>query len=133
MRAATISINGKLHNIPSNFVRIGGKIYFDGDVESVKIKNIMRNGKISLVMNSGKPFFDSRGVLIQGRAAAVEDKELGSKVYAALNEKTFAGLRPSYTRYDSKPEKRVRIEIEPEDVFAFHFEKCKAVRGINLR
>lgn len=133
MRAATISINGKLHNIPSNFVRIGGKIYFDGDADSVKIKNILRNGKISLVMNSGKPFFDSRGVLIQGKAGAVEDAELGAKVYSALNEKGFAGLRPSYTRYDSKPEKRVRIEIDPEYIFAFHFEKCKPVRGINLK
>ncbi len=133
MRAATISINGKLHNIPSNFVRIGGKIYFDGDARSVKIKNIKRNGKISLAMNSGKPFFDSRGVLIQGKAKPVEDAELRSKVYDALNEKAFACLRPSYTRYDIGTEKRVRIEIEPERVFAFHFERCKAIRGINLR
>jgi nitroimidazol reductase NimA-like FMN-containing flavoprotein (pyridoxamine 5'-phosphate oxidase superfamily) len=133
MRAATVSINGKLHNIPSNFVRFGEKIYFDGDAASVKIKNIKRNGKIALVWNSGKPFFDSRGVLLQGRARILDDKDLEWKVYDALNEKSFAGLRPSYTFYHRQPFPRVKIEIEPLKMYAFHFEKGKPIRGLNQK
>lgn len=133
MRAATISLKGRLHNIPSNFVRFGEKIYFDGDSQSIKIKNIRRNGKISLVWNSGKPFFDSRGVLLQGKARVLDDKELEWKVYDGLNEKSFAGLRPSYTYYHRQPYPRVKIEIEPEEMYAFHFEKGRALRELNLK
>lgn len=133
MRVATISVNGKLHNIPSNFIRFGEKIYFDADAASVKIKNIKRNGKVSLVWNSGKPFFDSRGVILQGRARVIEDSELQWKVYDAINEKSFAGLRASYTFYHRQPFPRVKIEVEPDKVFAFHFEKGKPLRGMNLK
>ncbi|HKW04677.1 MAG TPA: pyridoxamine 5'-phosphate oxidase family protein [Nitrososphaerales archaeon] len=133
MRVATISLNGKPHNIPSNFIRFGEKIYFDADAASVKIKNIKRNGKVSLVWNSGKPFFDSRGVVVQGIARVIEDPELQWKVYDAINEKSFAGLRASYTFYHRQPFPRVKIEIQPEKVFSFHFEKGKALRGMNLK
>lgn|SRR5487761_930369 len=133
MRAATISINGKLHNIPSNFIRFGDRIYFDADAASVKIKNIKRNGKISIVWNTGKPFFDSRGVVLQGRAKVIEDLDLQWKVYDAINEKSFAGLRSSYTYYHRQPFPRVKIEVEPSRMFAFHFEKGRPLRGLNLK
>ena len=133
MRAATISINGKLHNIPSNFIRFDDRIYFDADAASVKIKNIQRNGKITLVWNSGKPFFDSRGVMMKGKARLIQDPELQWKVYDAINEKSFVGLRSSYTFYHRQPFPRVKIEVEPTELFAFHFEKGKPLRGLNLK
>jgi general stress protein 26 len=133
MRAATISLKGKLHNIPSNFIRIDDRIYFDADAASVKIKNIQRNGKITLVWNSGKPFFDSRGVMMKGKARVLQDKDLEWKVYDAINEKSFAGLRSSYTYYHRQPFPRVKIEIEPLEMYAFHFEKGKEIRGINAK
>jgi len=133
MRAATVSLKGNLHNFPSNFVRMDDKIYFDADEASVKIKNIKRNGKIALVWNSGKPFFDSRGVMMQGRAKILKDEEIIWKVYDAINEKSFAGLRSSYTYYHRQPFPRVKVEVEPTNVFAFHFEKGKPIRGMHMK
>ena len=133
MRAATISINGKLHNIPSNFIRFDDRIYFDADAASVKIKNIQRNGKITLVWNSGKPFFDSSGVMMKGKARLIQDPVLQWNVYDAFNEKRFVGVRSSYTFFHRQPFPRVKIEVEPTELFAFHFEKGKPLRGLNLK
>ena len=124
MHVATISNKGNLHNAPCNFIRINDKIYFDGDETSVKIQNMKENGKVCIVWSSGKPFFDSRGFIMQGRARIVNDPNLEKEVYEAINEKSFAGLRPSYTKYrEQQRYPRVIVEISPVQVFRWHFEK----------
>lgn len=126
-RVATVSKHGHLHNIPSNFVRLGNRIYFDADDGSVKIYNIRHNGKICLVWNTGKPFFDARGVMLEGTARLVTDEKLRGEIYDALNEKAFAGLRPSYTEYERQPFPRVRVEVTPTHIVRWHFERGKPV------
>jgi nitroimidazol reductase NimA-like FMN-containing flavoprotein (pyridoxamine 5'-phosphate oxidase superfamily) len=84
MHVATISNKGNLHNAPCNFIRINDKIYFDGDKTSVKIQNMKGNGKVCIVWSSGKPFFDSRGVIMQGRARIVNDPNLEKEDGRAL-------------------------------------------------
>ncbi|MEM4384367.1 MAG: pyridoxamine 5'-phosphate oxidase family protein [Candidatus Caldarchaeum sp.] len=130
MRFATVSRRGRLHNAPCNFIRIDDRIYFDADEASIKIQNIKWNPNVCLVWNSGKPYFDSRGVIMQGHATIVNDMQLEAAVYEAINEKSFAGLRPSYTQYREKQRyPRVIVEVSPLRTFRWHFERLTPLKN----
>lgn len=72
---STIGRQGYPHSVPIGYFRLGDDIYMGCRDGTQKVKNIMRNPKVSLVLESGTTRHDIKGVMIQGHATVYTDTE----------------------------------------------------------
>jgi nitroimidazol reductase NimA-like FMN-containing flavoprotein (pyridoxamine 5'-phosphate oxidase superfamily) len=56
------------HTVPIGYFRLGDEIYMGCRAGTQKLKNIARNPRVSLLLESGATMRDIRGVMIQGEA-----------------------------------------------------------------
>jgi nitroimidazol reductase NimA-like FMN-containing flavoprotein (pyridoxamine 5'-phosphate oxidase superfamily) len=67
----TIGRDGMPHSIPIGYFRVGAEVYLGCRAGTQKVRNIERNPKISLLLQSGGSMQDIKGVLIQGEASVL--------------------------------------------------------------
>lgn len=72
---STFGPQGYPHSVPIGYFRLGDDIYLGCRAGTQKIKNIERNPKVSLVLESGRTRKDIKGVMIQGEATVYDDPE----------------------------------------------------------
>jgi nitroimidazol reductase NimA-like FMN-containing flavoprotein (pyridoxamine 5'-phosphate oxidase superfamily) len=72
---STIGLHGYPHSVPIGYFRLGDDIYLGCRDGTQKVKNILRNPKVSLVLESGTTRRDIKGVMIQGHATVYNDPE----------------------------------------------------------
>jgi PPOX class probable F420-dependent enzyme len=72
---STVGPNGYPHSVPIGYFRLGDDIYLGCRTGTQKVKNIERNPKVSLVLESGSSRRDIKGVMIQGRATVYTDPD----------------------------------------------------------
>jgi nitroimidazol reductase NimA-like FMN-containing flavoprotein (pyridoxamine 5'-phosphate oxidase superfamily) len=72
---STIGPHGYPHSVPIGYFRIDDDIYLGCRAGTQKVKNIERNPKVSLTLESGSTRQDIKGVLIQGEATVFTDPE----------------------------------------------------------
>lgn len=71
----TISKSGYPHTVPIGYFRIGDEVYIGCRAGTQKLKNIERNPRVSLMLESGSTMQDIKGVCIQGEAEVILDPE----------------------------------------------------------
>lgn len=71
----TIGKDGMPHTVPIGYFRIGDDVYLGGRTGTQRIKNIERNPKVSLLIESGKTMQDIKGLMIQGEADIVSEPD----------------------------------------------------------
>ncbi|MGD9893719.1 MAG: pyridoxamine 5'-phosphate oxidase family protein [Dehalococcoidia bacterium] len=71
----TIGRDGYPHSVPIGYFRQGDEIYMGGRLSTQRAKNIQRNPKVSLQIESGTTMADIKGVLIQGDADLVTEPD----------------------------------------------------------
>lgn len=64
----TISRDGYPHSVPIGYFRSADEVYIGCRAGTQKLKNIERNAKVSLSLESGGTMQDIKGLLIQGDA-----------------------------------------------------------------
>ena len=69
----TIGKNGFPHSVPIGYFRLDDDIYLGGRSGTQRVRNIERNAKVSLLIESGKSMQDIKGLMIQGLADIVSD------------------------------------------------------------
>lgn len=69
----TVGRDGYPHSVPIGYFRQGEEIYMGGRLGTQRAKNILRNPKVSLMVESGTTMSDIKGVLIQGDADLVTE------------------------------------------------------------
>jgi nitroimidazol reductase NimA-like FMN-containing flavoprotein (pyridoxamine 5'-phosphate oxidase superfamily) len=69
----SIGKDGYPHTIPIGFFRIDDDVYVGGRTGTQRLKNIERNPKVSVLVESGTSMQDIKGVLIQGDATAITE------------------------------------------------------------
>ena len=72
---SSIGRDGYPHSVPLGYFRLGEAIYIGCRAGTQKVKNIERNPKVSLVLESGSTMQDIKGVMIQGHATVHSDPE----------------------------------------------------------
>ena len=68
---STIGADGFPHSVPLGYFRDGATIYLGCKDETQKVRNIERNPKVSLCLESGSTMSDIKGVLLRGTATIV--------------------------------------------------------------
>ena len=64
----TIGRDGYPHSVPIGYFRLGDEVYIGCRTGTQKLKNIERNPKVSLLVQSGSSMQDIKGLMIRGDA-----------------------------------------------------------------
>jgi len=72
MVLTSIGADGYPHSVPLGYVRLGREIYLGTRNGTRKVRNIQREPRVSLMVESGSTMSDIKGVLIQGDATVLE-------------------------------------------------------------
>jgi len=67
----TMSASGYPHTVPIGYFRLGDDVYIGCRAGTQKLKNIERNPKVSLMIESGSSMQDIKGLVIQGDATVL--------------------------------------------------------------
>jgi nitroimidazol reductase NimA-like FMN-containing flavoprotein (pyridoxamine 5'-phosphate oxidase superfamily) len=73
MVVTTIGRDGYPHSVPLGYFRMGDDIYIGGRESTARVRNVRRNPKVSLLIESGSSMNDIKGLLIQGDAELITE------------------------------------------------------------
>lgn len=69
----TLGPDGYPHTVPIGYFRLGDEVYLGCRAGTRKTKNIERNPRVSLMLESGRAMNDIKGLLIQGDASVITE------------------------------------------------------------
>ena len=72
---STIGVDGFPHSVPLGYFRDGATIYLGCKDQTQKVRNIERNPKVSLCLESGSTMGDIKGALLRGTATIVRESK----------------------------------------------------------
>ncbi len=123
MRFATYSPDGMPHVSPVWHAYMDGSLYFDTDLESVKVRNVRETGVGAGVVDSGESYSDLKGVMVQGEARVIDDEDEREEVLLHNVDKWFDGDVPDFVRMRNDSVERVSVELEMDHVTTWDFSK----------
>jgi nitroimidazol reductase NimA-like FMN-containing flavoprotein (pyridoxamine 5'-phosphate oxidase superfamily) len=72
---SSIGSDGFPHTVPLGYFRVSTSIYLGCRDNTQKVRNIERNPKVSLSLDSGTTMQDIKGVLLRGDASIIRDDD----------------------------------------------------------
>ncbi len=117
LQLATLSKDGSPHLAPMWFVMVDDQIVFRSFTKSQKIVNLMRDPRLSVLVETGDAYTELRGVMIKGTAKLVTEPDYVLDIYGRLAAR--------YPMVGSEP-----VELTPEALelsFGSHAFKNTAV------
>ncbi|MEE9284935.1 MAG: pyridoxamine 5'-phosphate oxidase family protein [Dehalococcoidia bacterium] len=93
--------NGYPHSTPLWYVYMDGHIVVRGRTGSQKQRNLQRDSRVSVLVESGERWRDLKAVMIRGRAEPVEDEETQARYDRLMDEK----YEPFRERRGSMPDR----------------------------
>ena len=131
---SSIGPGGYPHPMPMWFgVEDDGSVVMTTFTKSQKIKNIERDPRVSLLVESGTVYSELRGVVLYGKAELVRDKEQVLDILARVTAKSAGGAGnapdPGALRNAlmATVPKRTGIRIRPERVVSWDHGKLGGV------
>lgn len=135
LAVATINADGTPHLAPMWFTTDDGRVVFRSFTKSQKIVNLMRDPRLTVLVETGDFYAELRGVMIKGIATLVTDPDYILGVYGQLTAKyPFAGTEPvdldeealeaTFGRYAAK---NTAVIVEPDKVTTWDHTKLGGV------
>ena len=126
LEVASIGPHGCPHQVAMWYALIDGKIHFTTYARSQKVQNLRRNPKLSVMLETGTPYTELWGLVIEGDADIVEDDiELAARVAMMSSSRRPAepptGPPSEQTRRVGA--KRVVIRVNPVHVYSWDHRK----------
>ncbi len=84
LQLATLGQDGAPHQAPMWFTMDDHKIVFRSFTKSQKIVNLMRDPRLSVLVEAGAAYAELQGVMIQGTARLVTDPAYVLRIYGRL-------------------------------------------------
>lgn len=72
---STTDRNGYPHSVPLSYFRLGDEIYVGARSRTQRAKNVERNPRVSVLVETGRTMQDIKGLLIQGDADVITEPE----------------------------------------------------------
>lgn len=117
---STLGPQGYPHSVPLGYFRLGEAIYLGCRAGTQKVKNIARNSKVSLTLESGTTMHDIKGVLIQGLATVYTEPE-------QVLELSRAAARQRGVADDALPQTPrpgvAYIKVEPQRIISWDYSR----------
>jgi len=117
LQVASIGPDGRPHLVPMWFgIDDDGLIVFTTYGTSQKVRNLERDPRITVLMETGDTYNELRGVSIDGRAEVVRDPSVTRDTGARVGAKYRGSPFPTSVdrSVPAPPTKRVTIRVHPE-------------------
>jgi PPOX class probable F420-dependent enzyme len=112
---ATIGPDGSPHLVAMWYARLDGRLWFETKVKSQKVRNLLRNDRITCLVEAGDTYDTLRGVSIEGRGVLVDDPDaimrVGVNVFERYHGPYRDELRPAV---EAMMNKRVLLRVDAE-------------------
>jgi PPOX class probable F420-dependent enzyme len=112
---ATLGPTGTPHLVAMWYAVIDGQLWFETKAKSQKAKNLLRDDRVSVLLEDGDTYDTLRGVSFEGRAVVVDDPEALWKVGVSVWER-YTGPYTEEMRpfVEVMLHKRVAVRIDVE-------------------
>ncbi len=131
LQLATLGKDGSPHLAPMWFVMDDGKIVFRSFTKSQKIVNLMRDPRVTVLVEAGGAYAELQGVMIKGTATLIADPAYVLEVYRGLAGRYAMmgdtpvdlddeALEAAFGRFASK---NTVVVVEPEKVSSWDHTK----------
>lgn len=118
MALSTIGKDGFPHTVPIGYFVADGKIYIGCIDNTQKVKNIERNPKVSLMLESGTKMDDIKGVLIKANARIIRRDE--DRVYVSRLAALQRGVAEADIPTTAKPGS-VYVQATPNKFISWNY------------
>jgi PPOX class probable F420-dependent enzyme len=130
LQVASIGPRGFPHLVAMWYALIDGKVCFTTYARSQKVLNLRRNPKITVMLESGRPYNELRGLVIEGDAEIIEN----DPQFAARVAMMSSSRRPGEEVTTEPPAqtlasvaKRVVVRVNPVKVYSWDHRKLGGV------
>jgi PPOX class probable F420-dependent enzyme len=131
LQVATIGKRGTPHLAPLWYVVDDGKVVFRSFTKSQKIVNLMRDPRLTVLVEAGLEYAELRGVMIEGEGRLVTDRDYVLEIYGRLagrysmvgnapQQLDPAALEAAFGRY---AEKNTAVVVEPSRIVTWDHRK----------
>ena len=117
---STIGRHGYPHSVPLGYFRLSDDIYIGCRAGTQKVKNIERNPKVSLVLESGTTRQDLKGVMIQGHATVHTDPETALRL--SREAARLRGVAEDALPREPRPGVAY-IQVEPRHIISWDYSR----------
>jgi PPOX class probable F420-dependent enzyme len=112
---ATIRPDGQPHLVAMWYAVLDGVVWFETKAKSQKAVNLRRDGRVTVMVESGHTYDALRGVALEGRATVVDDPDalwaVGVNVWERYNGPYSEEVRPMV---EFMLAKRVAVRVDVE-------------------
>jgi PPOX class probable F420-dependent enzyme len=112
---ATVGPSGQPHLVAMWYAVIDGVVWFETKAKSQKAANVRRDGRVTVMVESGHTYDALRGVALEGHATIVDDPDalwaVGVNVWERYNGPYSEEVRPMVELMLTK---RVAVRIDVE-------------------
>ncbi len=129
----TIGPRGVPHPMPMWFgIEDGGAIVMSTFTKSQKIRNIERDPRVSLLIESGEVYSELRGVVLYGEAELLREREQVVEVLMRVNRRSVRGAESASAEQlrhavERTAPKRTGIRLRPERIVTWDHTKLGGV------
>lgn len=117
---STFGPHGYPHSVPIGYFRLGDDVYLGCRAGTQKIKNIERNPKVSLLLESGSTRQDIKGVMIQGHATVYSDPD--NKLRLSREAARLRGVPEHELPREARPG-AAYIRVEPQRIITWDYSR----------
>ena len=121
---ATLGPKGLPHLVAMWYAVIDGKIWFETKKKSQKVQNLLRDGRITCMIEDGLTYDQLRGVSLEGRGVISEDPDdiwaVGISVFERYNGPYSEAMKPYV---EAMMNKRVVVRVDVERVRSWDHRK----------
>jgi PPOX class probable F420-dependent enzyme len=126
LQVATIGRDGCPHLTTLWYVVVDGLIAFRSFRKSQRVANLRRDPRLTVLIEDGDSVVNLRGVMIQGRARLVDDRDLVLRLYGEVTEK-YEGMRVEPEGWDAVfgawADNNIAVLVEPVRVATWDHTK----------
>lgn len=127
MILATNGKNGHPHLAPMWHIMDGEQVYFTTYRSSQKVKNVLRDNRVTCLVERGYGYYELQGVMLIGRCHLVEDPAEQERLIERLRQRAHArGVEPEAHAGQEKAHregKRLFLRLDVERVVSWDFTK----------
>lgn len=126
LQVASIGAHGYPHQVAMWYALIDGAVHFTTYARSQKVENLRRNPKISVMLETGTPYNELRGLVIEGDAEIIEgDLNLAARVamISSSRRPAEAPAGPPSEQTLRAVAKRAVIRVNPVHTYSWDHRK----------
>ncbi len=132
----TIGKDGWPHVTPMWYLMDGSRVAFRSFTKSQKIVNLLRDPRITVLLEEGEAYEELRGIMIKGTALLVDNPEQVLAMYGGLSHRyAFVGTEPIpleggelEAAFGRSAPKNTGVIVEPESVVSWDHRKLSGLQ-----